>query len=217
MLRKNEDIENIQEKIKIQQSILHHSEVDYQEQMSTITELVKKLKRLNSQKKQLEEETCIFDEHVLKCNSLEAEVQAEKSNSMALKEELKRPFNVHRWRVLEHWDPLKFDKIQKIQKLQKHIIETIDAIAGKERSIREIEVEHLQTKRVADRQPQLSEITQQLNMYQTELNEKDTQMNCIEVDFNLMKQKVECLRNTLKALEVKRKEMKSKWLDSVVQ
>ena len=54
-------------------------------------------------------------------------------------------------------------------------------------------------------------------MYQTELNEKDTQMNCIEVDLNLMKQKVECLRNALKALEVKRKEMKSKWLDSVVQ
>ncbi len=213
LLNKKEELEKIQEKIKIQQSVLNHSEVDYQAQMSTIADLTEKLKHLCNQKKNLAKEALIFDEYVHKYNSLEEEVQFEKSKSMALKEELRRPFNVHRWRTLEHRNPLKFDKIKKIQKLQKQVIDTADSIARMERFIRDIELDFLQTKRVADRQPQLIEVSEQLQMYQTTLERKNEQMKNIEIELNLMKCKVEDLRNTLKVLEVDRKKMRSTWLD----
>lgn len=215
LLKKNEELEKIQEKIKIQQSVLNHSEADYQVQMSRIADFTDKLKQLSNQKMSLAKEALIFDEHVHKYNSLEEEVQFEKSRSMALKEELQRPFNVHRWRTLEHRNPPKFDKIKKIQKLQRYLIETADSIARRERFTRDIELEYLQTKRAADRQPQLIEVSEQLQMYQTTLERKNEQMKNIDVDLNLMKRKVDDLRNTLKALEVERKEMKSIWVDSI--
>ena len=217
LLTKNEDLEKIQEKIKIQQSMLHHSESDYQEQISMLTIITEKLKQLVNRKKTLEAESQVFDEHVLKCRYLESDVQREKSKSVALKEELGRPFNIHRWRTLELKNPQKFDKIQKIQKLQKHVIDTADAIAQKERSMREVESSYFQTKRFADRQPQITELSQQLTMYESALDEKQTQMKNIDIDLNLTKKEVEQLRKTLKILDTEREEMKLTWIDSITQ
>ncbi len=215
LLRKNEDLERIEEKIRIQQSMVHHSANEYQERLTTITHLAIKLKNLNSQKKALEDNGVIIDKLFLKCRCLESDIQVERSKTLTLKEELGRPFNIHRWRTLELQHPAKFEKIQKIQKLQRHVIATTEAVADKDRSLRAIETVYFETKRIADRQPQLSEITQQVNIYEATLDENLTQMKNIELDLNLTKKDVEQIKKTLKSLDVERNRMKSTWIDSV--
>lgn len=215
LLRKNEDLEKIQEKIKIQQSMLQHSANEYKEQMNVISKAMEKLKRLGNQKSALEQEAIIFDELVIKCRSLESEVQIEVNKSIALKEELGRPFNIHRWKTLELQHPEKFEKIQKIQKLQRHVIGTSENIVEIERALREAESSCLEIKRNYDRQLEITEITQQVTMYEGLLEEKHTQMRNIDIDLNLTKKEVEEVRESLKDLDAERNRMKCLWLDSV--
>ena len=56
-----------------------------------------------------------FEELKHKIVQLEKEILSEQSKCRALQDELDRPMNVHRWRVLESSDPKRFDKIQQIQ------------------------------------------------------------------------------------------------------
>jgi hypothetical protein len=53
---------------------------------------------------------------------LEKDLLHEKARVSALSEELSRPMNVHRWRILESSDPQKLELVQKVQSLQKQII-----------------------------------------------------------------------------------------------
>lgn len=53
LLRKIDDLEKIQEKIKFQQSLLGHSEVHYQVQMLMMINLIENLKESSGQKKTL--------------------------------------------------------------------------------------------------------------------------------------------------------------------
>lgn len=217
LLRKKDDLEKIQASIKIQQSMLRHSASEYKEQVLIISTAMEKLKHLNYQKKAVEEESIQFDDCLLKCRSLEAEVKLERSKNFALKEELGRPFNVHRWRKLELQYPEKFDKIQTIQKLQKSVIITADAVAEKERSLRETESAFFRNKRVAERQPQMEELTQQVKMYEAALNEKYDQMKSIEIELSLAKRDVEQSRKKLTDLDTERNKLKSMWIDSAKQ
>lgn len=214
LLRKNEDLEKIQEKIKTQQSLLHHCDIRYQEQMIQIAKMVEKMKDMTIKKTQLDKESLIFDEHLKQYNCLETQIQHERNQHVALKEELGRPMNIHRWRILEHRNPQKFEKIQKIQKLQTCLINVSGEVGDREKAIREAELEYLQIKRVADRQPQMSEISQQANLYQSVVNEKSKEKSNIEIDLSLVKEEVGSLRQALKNLDVQREDMKAKWIDA---
>lgn len=214
LLRKNEELERIQEKIKIQQSLLNHCDVEYQELMAQITKIVDKLKRLESIKSKLDEESSHFVEHLKQCNYLETKVQQMRNKNMALKEEVGRPLNIHRWRILEHRNPKKFEKIQKIQRLQTFFIDIAGRVGDREISFRETELDCLETKRMAERQPRIDEISQQLSLYHDAVIEKCKEKNCIEIDLTLVKQEVESLKQILKNLDKQREEMKMKWIDS---
>lgn len=215
LLKKTEDLTRIKEKIKIQQAMLHKSENTYQEQMLTIAALMEKLKELSKTKNKREEESQLLDEYVMKRRRLESEIQNEKSKVITLKDELGRPFNIHRWRILEFQNPTKFDKVKTIQKMQKSLIENADEIAGKEREMRDVESSYLHSKRIINRQPQIAELRQEVIMFKATFGDKQTHMQKIEVEMNLTKRNVEKLRGKLKSLDSEREEMKSMWIDSV--
>ena len=151
----------------------------------------------------------------MKRRRLESEIQNEKSKAITLKDELGRPFNIHRWRILEFQNPTKFDKVKTIQKMQKSLIENADEIAGKEREMRDVESSYLHSKRIVNRQPQIAELRQEVIMFKATFDDKQTHMQKIEVEMNLTKRNVEKLRGKLKSLDSEREEMKSMWIDSV--
>ena len=217
LLRKNEDLEKIKGKIKIQQSMIHHSKNDCQEQMSMVVQSMKKLEQLRNQKIVLKEDSITLDKYMIRCRHLEAEIQGERSKSAALKEEIGRPFNIHRWRTLELQSPQKFDKIQNIQKLQKQVIKITDTVAQKEHTLRDVEVMHFQHKHIFDQQPLMRDLIEQVSMYEGALKEKYGQMKNIEIDLTLTKNEVENMKKTLKALDTEREQIKSMWMDTMIQ
>merc|ERR1719502_937641 len=79
LIRRNDELALLYEKVKIQQSTLQTGEVAYKERLEEIRALKIQIANLNR----------------------EMEIQAEKTKVKALSEELENPMNVHRWRKLE--------------------------------------------------------------------------------------------------------------------
>lgn len=122
LIRRNEELELLYEKIKIQQSTLKKGEVQYQDKLSmienlkeTIAELMKALKGFKIQVQSVPD--LKRDVH-----SLYKELIEEKLKVKALSEELENPMNVHRWRKLEGTESEAYEMITKIHTLQKYVI-----------------------------------------------------------------------------------------------
>lgn len=212
LVQKNDELLQLKDKIKIQNSNLQHSEVKYKDLMTQLADTIANIKTLYLEKQSRDEDTKTQDEIIQKVRSLESEIHREKIKSAALREEIGRPLNVHRWRSLEQCDPTKFEMIKEIHKLQKQIISTADAIAEKDIMIRENERTYMQIKRICENQPQLSEIQDEIDAYQANLKDKVKQMKELEFEIGLQKSKLEALNKELKKLRDDKKRLDDSWV-----
>ena len=119
LIRRNEELELLYEKIKIQQSTLKKGEVQYREKLNTIENLKERtadyMREVKLFKKQVQE----IPDLKRDVHSLQKELIEEKLKVKALSEELENPMNVHRWRKLEGTEREAYEMITKIQTLQK--------------------------------------------------------------------------------------------------
>jgi hypothetical protein len=129
----------------------------------------------------------------------------------ALKEELDRPLNVHRWRHLESSDPSRFEMIRKIQSLQKRLIKKTEEVMEKENFIAEKEKLYVELKNILGRQPG-PEVGEQIVLYQTNLKEKHKQMKAMNEELEMYKQQVQEFRDELTAISNDGRELKNTWI-----
>lgn len=215
LVQKKADLEKIQEQIKSQQSLLHQSEIQYSALISSITEQLKKFKDILYKKQQMSDLDKMKNELEMEARSLEHEVHKKKIKTIALREELGRPINIHRWRSLEHTDPQKYEKIQNIQRLQKQIIVTTEHISEQDMLVRDYEREYLEVKRITDHQPQMQEVKEQLELFKSSLSEKMSQMKEIEIEIVVQKRRVKSLNADIESLEQDEKQFEEDWVREV--
>jgi chromosome segregation ATPase len=212
LVQKSAELEKLHEQIQGQQSILHHGELQYSELVSSIQGHVMKLKDLLIKKEQNVELEKVNNELTIEAHALENNIHSDKLRTVALRDELGRPANIHRWRSLEHRDPQKFEKIKRIQRLQKQMIATTETITEKDVLIREQEREYLELQRISSHQPQLSEVQEQLEIYQSNLSEKLGQMEQIEFELEVQKRRVSDLNEDIQSLESEGKYLQEEWI-----
>ena len=107
------------EKIKIQTSALHKSEIQYRERLDDIRVLKLEVKRARREKSLFQasvENISSYRNEILK---LQKDILQERTKTKVLEEELETPLNVHRWRKLSGADPTTFELIKKVQMLQR--------------------------------------------------------------------------------------------------
>ena len=216
LVQKKADLEKIQVQIKSQQSLLHQSEVQYSALISSLTEQLKKFKDILSKKQQMSDLDKMKNELEMEARSLEHDVHKKKIKTNALREELGRPINIHRWRSLEHTDPQKYEKIQNIQRLQRQIIVTTEQISEQDMLIRDYEREYLEVKRITDHQPQMQEMKEQLELFKSSLSEKMSQMKEIEFEIGVQKRRVKDLNTDIESLQQDEKQLEEDWVREVV-
>jgi hypothetical protein len=148
LIRRNDELALLYEKVKIMESTLKKGEAQYADRIQDIrilklkigdlkrdlgiqkgrsgqvTELEREIHRL--QKDLLQEKTKVSCRGVGACACSWATplnpCVCVCAQVKALSEELENPMNVHRWRKLEGSDPATYEMIQKIQTLQKRLI-----------------------------------------------------------------------------------------------
>mmetsp|Transcript_17443 Transcript_17443/g.38188 ORF Transcript_17443/g.38188 Transcript_17443/m.38188 type:complete len:838 (-) Transcript_17443:32-2545(-) len=175
LIRRNEELALLYEKIKIQQSTLQKGEIQYQDRVREVSKLRGEIRKTMG-------EVAAARDQVVNVESLKREIHhlnrtllREETKAKALQEELENPMNVHRWRELEGSDPATYEMIQKVKSLQKLLISKTEEVVVKDSSIQEKEKLYVQLKNIIARQPG-PEVAEQLAWYSQNLKEKTLHM-----------------------------------------
>mmetsp|Transcript_35060 Transcript_35060/g.81393 ORF Transcript_35060/g.81393 Transcript_35060/m.81393 type:complete len:843 (+) Transcript_35060:117-2645(+) len=175
LIRRNEELALLYEKIKIQQSTLQKGEIQYQERLQEVHTLRAEIRKSKG-------EVAAAKSQVVNVESLKREIHhlnkallREETKAKALQEELENPMNVHRWRELEGSDPATYEMIQKVKSLQKLLIAKTEEVMERDAKIQEKEKLYVQLKNIITRQPG-PEVAEQLAWYSQNLKEKTQHM-----------------------------------------
>ena len=105
LIRRNDELALLYEKIKIQQSTLRQGEAQYQERLNDLRVLKLKVKDVMRELMISKKQGSQTDDLKREVFRLQKDLLQEKTKVKALSEELENPMNVHRWRKLEGSDP----------------------------------------------------------------------------------------------------------------
>eukprot|EP00928_Gymnodinium_smaydae_P081128 TRINITY_DN646_c0_g3_i2.p1 TRINITY_DN646_c0_g3~~TRINITY_DN646_c0_g3_i2.p1 ORF type:complete len:867 (+),score=304.02 TRINITY_DN646_c0_g3_i2:144-2744(+) len=212
LIRRNEELALLFEKIKIQESTLAKGEVQYKGRLEEIKKqksVIGDLKRdLLKAKLQVEN----TDDLKKEVYHLQRDLLQERTKVKALSEELENPMNVHRWRKLEGSDPQMFELIQKVRTLQKRLISKTELVVAKDAEIQEKERVHKDLTAVLEKQPG-PEIFEQLQLYQDSLQSKSKQMTAMTSELKTYQSQVSDYKDEIDRLTRELQEVKRKYFD----
>eukprot|EP00842_Homolaphlyctis_polyrhiza_P000513 jgi/Hompol1/1462/HPOL_001881-RA len=203
LIRRNDELTAVYDKIKTHQLSMMRGEVYYKEKLSAIRLLREEIHELRSQAAQLSEATSGLDAMKRTIIRLQNETTQEQMRVKALEEELENPINVHRWRKLEGSNPQAFDMIQLLHTLQKKLIVKNKEDKEKEDSIKIQEELYLHLKAMLAKQigpealEQITELEKQLKDKNVELRHMDTELNMYQAQVREYEYSITQLDQTL--------------------
>mmetsp|Transcript_49665 Transcript_49665/g.88748 ORF Transcript_49665/g.88748 Transcript_49665/m.88748 type:complete len:980 (-) Transcript_49665:310-3249(-) len=183
LIKRNDELAQLYEKIRIQQSMLNKGELQYRDRLLDIRNLSTKIRQLTVELQNVRVYISRIDSLRRDINTGTKMLTQERNKVKALYDELENPLNVHRWHKLEGSEPQTYEKIQRIQKLQKELIAKTEDIQSKEAMIAEKEKLYVELKGILARQPG-PEVAEQLNVYKENLKKKTMQMKSMEASLN---------------------------------
>lgn len=212
LIRRNDELALLYEKIRIQQSTLQKGEVQYRQR-------IQDLRNLRNEQNNLKRMLQIRNQEVANIEALKNEVYhvqrellQERIKVKALSEELENPMNVHRWRKLEGSDPKAYELIQKIQTLQKRLIQKTEQVVEKDLLLQEKEKLYVELKNLLARQPG-PEVAEQLSIYQHSLAEKTRTMKAMAAELNMFQAQVNEYRYEIERLTREIQDVKRKYYE----
>jgi chromosome segregation ATPase len=212
LIRRNDELALLYEKIRIQQAALSNGEHQYRDRVRDINAL--KLKLAEAMRELQLRSTDISNVEVLKqeIHRTQRELLQERTKVKALSEELENPMNVHRWRKLEGSDPKRYELIQKIQMLQKRLISKTEEVVEKDLLLQEKERLYLELKSILARQPG-PEVAEQLSVYQQSIKEKTRQLKAMAAEVNMLQTQVAEYHFEVERLNRELQDTKRKYYD----
>ncbi|XP_067909127.1 cilia- and flagella-associated protein 58 isoform X1 [Heterodontus francisci] len=184
LVRRNDELALLYEKIKIQHSMLNKGEIQYRQRVEDIRLLRMEIKKLRREKHILSKSVSNLDDLRREIYHVQKELLKERTRCRALEEELENPMNVHRWRKLEASDPSRYELILKVQTLQKRLISKTEEVVEKELLLQEKEKLYVELKHILARQPG-PEAAEQLMIYQRTLRDKTKQLKALTSELNM--------------------------------
>lgn len=210
VIKRNFELTGLYDRIKIQRSNLKIGESQYNKTIDGIMKWKVKLRSLVSENNSTINGLLELENYRYRSIQLEKDILTEKSRSRALMDELEKPMNVHRWRILESSDPKRFEKISQIQSLQKQLIQKSDQVTELDLLIQEKEKVYVELKNVIARQPG-PEIEEQMLVYQQTLKEKNKQLINMEEELRMYRQQVTTFKEEIETIEQDMIQLKKKW------
>ena len=210
MVKRNYELGEMYDKIKLQRSNLRIGERNYNKVMEDIskckTELLQVLSDQDATVVQIGNIATLKHQVVQK----EKELLTLKTKTRALADEFERPLNVHRWRLLESSDPKRYEKILQIQALQKELVSKADEVISSDLLIQEKEKAYMELKKVIARQPG-PEVEEQVLVYQQTYKDKNKQLHAMDDELSMYRQQVQVFKDDLKAVDEEMEKVKKRW------
>jgi chromosome segregation ATPase len=212
LIRRNDELALLYEKIKIQRGAISQGEVAYRDRLEDLRVLRLKentLRReLHIQRSQASQMEGLRQE----VYTLQRELLQDRTKVKALSEELENPDNTHRWRKLEGSDPGTYEMVQKIQALQKRLIAKTEEVVEKDLLIQEKDKLYVELKNILARQPG-PEVAEQLSIYQQSLRDKTKSMKAMASELNMYQAQVSESKYEMEKLTRELQEVKRKYYE----
>ncbi|XP_057188652.1 cilia- and flagella-associated protein 58 isoform X2 [Triplophysa rosa] len=211
LVRRNEALALLYEKIKIQESIMSKGEMQYSDRLEDIRLLKLEVKRQKREENILTRTVSKVEDLRQEVFHMQRELLKERTRCRALEEELSSPMNVHRWRKLEASDPSMYELIQKIHSLQRRLISKTQDVVEKELLLQEKEKLYVELKHILARQPG-PEAAEKLQVYQRTLREKTKHLKALTAELNMHESQSEEYKYENERLAHELQEVKKKYL-----
>ncbi|KAL1006214.1 hypothetical protein UPYG_G00069340 [Umbra pygmaea] len=211
LVRRNDELALLYEKIQIQQSILNKGEIQYNQRVDDIRLLKLEIKKLRREKGILAKTVANVEELRREVYHMQRELLKERSRYKALEEEIENPMNVHRWRRIKATDPSTYELIQKIHALQKRLITKNKEVVEKELLLQEKEKLYVELKHILARQPG-PEAAEQLQKYQQTLRQKTKQLKALTAELHMHESNTQEYKSEIERLAHELKNVKMKYL-----
>lgn len=213
LIRRNEELSILYEKIRIQQSTLAKGETQYRDRLVDIRMLRDKVHELRLSLRVALSRIRNVEEMKKNVTLLQRQLMQERTKVKALYEELQNPMNVHRWRRMEGSDPQEMESLLKIHTLQKRLIAKTEESVAKDRVIQEKEQQYSQLKNILARQPG-PEIAEQLNVYHENILRRGAQIQRMDSELESTNVQVAELRTEVERLQAEQLDVKQKFFES---
>ncbi|XP_052400736.1 cilia- and flagella-associated protein 58 [Carassius gibelio] len=211
LMKRNEALALLYEKIKIQHSIMNKGDIQYNERLEDIRLLKLEIKKQRREKNILNKTVSNVEDLRHEVFHMQRELLKERTRCRALEDELGNPLNVHRWRKLEASDPSSFELIQKIHSLQRRLIAKTQEVVEKELMLQEKERLYVELKHILAQQPG-PEAAEKLQVYQRTLREKTKQLKVLTAELNMHESQSEDYKYEIERLAHELQEVKKKYL-----
>jgi len=196
LIRRNEELALLYEKIKIQQSTLQKGEIQYETRALEVGELRAEIRKAKSEVVNAKNQVTNIEGLKKEIHHLSNTLLREEAKAKALQEELENPMNVHRWREIEGSDPATYDAIQKVKALQKLLIAKTEEVVEKDALVQAKEKLYVQLRSIIARQPG-PEVAEQLTWYSQNLKEKTAHMKQMAAELEDYHTEVQDLRDEI--------------------
>merc|ERR1719517_372541 len=210
MIRWNEELSLLYEKIKIQESTLKKGEIQYKNRLDEIKKQREGIAKLREDIIKAQRKAGNVDDLKKEVYHLQRELLQERTKVKALSEELENPMNVHRWRKLEGSDPAMYELIQKVRTLQKRLIGKTEEVVAKDVEIQEKERLHRELTQILEKQPG-PEVMEQLEVYQENYAAKVKQMKAMHSELRTYQTQVGDYKDEIERITRELQEVKSKY------
>jgi len=210
LVRRNEELALLYEKIKIQESTLKKGEIQYKLRQDEIRKQKDAIAKLKQDLYISQQEAESADDLKKEVYHLQRELLQERTKVKALSEELENPMNVHRWRKLEGSDPAMYELIQKVRTLQKRLIGKTEEVVAKDVEIQEKERLHRELTQILEKQPG-PEVMEQLEVYQENYAAKVKQMKAMHSELRTYQAQVGDYKDEIERITRELSETKSKY------
>eukprot|EP00929_Paragymnodinium_shiwhaense_P008461 TRINITY_DN112414_c0_g1_i1.p1 TRINITY_DN112414_c0_g1~~TRINITY_DN112414_c0_g1_i1.p1 ORF type:complete len:861 (+),score=377.43 TRINITY_DN112414_c0_g1_i1:153-2735(+) len=184
LIRRNDELALLYEKIKIQQRTLQQGEIAYKQRLEESRGLQIKTAALKRELHIGKQQVANIDDLKKEVFQLQRELLQERTKVKALSEELENPLNVHRWRKLEGSDPATYEMMIKVKALQKRLISKTEEAVENDLAIQDKEKLYLEMKSLLAKQPG-PEVVEEVGRQQQALKEKTKQMKAMAAELNM--------------------------------
>ena len=212
LIRRNDELALMYEKIKILQSTQRRGELQYNVRLDDIRILKIKVRDLQRQLTIAQGGQAGVDDLSKKMTVIQKELMRERLKVKALSDELETPLNVHRWHKLEGSDPKAYEMIQKIHILQKRLLQKSEEVVKKNAIIRDHEKRQLETEKVMARHPG-PDMADQLSFYQNDACKKTKQMKAMASELNMHQTQMNEYKREIENLEAELLNFKRKYFE----
>ncbi|XP_030634790.1 cilia- and flagella-associated protein 58 [Chanos chanos] len=211
VVRRNDELALLYEKVKIQQSMLNNGERQYNKRVQDIRLLKMEIKRLHREKRILSKTVSSVKDLRWEVNHLQRELLKERTRYRCLEQQFQNPPNIHHWRKLEARDSSAFELIQKIHSLQRRLVTKTEEVVEKELLLQEKEKLYVELKHILARQPG-PETAEQIQIYQQTLREKTKQLKALSAELNMYHSQTHEYKLQIERLSQELQNIKKKYL-----